>query len=124
MKYIISALLLTLSLQANAYDDSFTNDFDKTDIAREAVFLTLMAVDYKQTLDIKNNPNMWEQNPLLGKHPSDKKIKTYFVATSLAHVGIAMILPKEHREVWQYVGIALEALVVIHNKKMGLQFSF
>lgn len=99
-------------------------DWDEADTARQAVVLTTFALDYAQTKDIKNHQGLHETNVLMGRHPSDVRVRNYFVAASLAHTAIAYNLPKEWRPAFQYATIALEVAVIIKNKRMGLRYEF
>jgi hypothetical protein len=65
-----------------------------------------------------------EGNPLLGEHPSDARIRNYFVGATLAHVAIAKVLPTEYRPYWLGAGIIMELAQVIKNKQVGLSASF
>jgi hypothetical protein len=90
---------------------------------REAVYITLVAVDWNQTLQI-NAHGMYEMNPILGSHPSDAKINTLIPAAMLAHYYIATLLPTEYRKAWQYAWIGIESAYVVRNMSLGLQINF
>ena len=53
----------------------------RADLAREAIFAAEVLVDYRQTLDIKNHPGVYELNPIMGRHPSDDRIAIGCAAT-------------------------------------------
>lgn len=81
----------------------------------------LLWIDRNQTLQIKDHPKLHEVNILLGKHPSDTKITSYFVLCVLAALAAPAILPTE----WT-LGIlgsvsVLQAFVIYHNYKNKLK---
>lgn len=95
----------------------------------EWAYQAVAAVDMMQTLDIKNHSDIHEYNPILGSHPSDKAIVTYFVGTNLAHAGITKFLQAHgwsdrQIAIWEYTSIGIESIVVAHNFKIGLQVRF
>ena len=90
----------------------------------ELTFAALMLVDYKQTMDIKNRPGYYEVNPLLGRRPSDARIRNYFIGATVAHAAITYALPEKYRPVWQWGTIAVEGVVLLHNRSIGLRVTF
>ncbi len=117
----ISALFLSANVQAQIIPDDWTS----ADTAREAVFVSLWVADYKQTTDIKNHPDLHETNPLLGLHPSDSKIRNYFLGVGIAHVLISRTLPAGWpRQTYAYARIAMEVAYVVKNKRLGMQIKF
>lgn len=116
-KTVLLSVLL-LPVLANA------NDWTTQDTYREAIVYIALALDATQTLDIKRHQGMYETNPLLGKHPTDRKIIGYFLGVAAAHTGIAAILPTPYREYFQNGTIALELMVIGNNKRIGLSARF
>lgn len=98
--------------------------------------LTLSALDMLQTLDIKNHPPkcktsgsvrtcfvLAEGNPLLGSHPTDLRVVSYFSASVLL-VGAAWYwLPPRYRWAVPLVSGIVEAAFVGHNVAFGLRFA-
>jgi hypothetical protein len=117
MKNLI-ALLLILPAFANA------DDWTTADTQRELVFAALMVADVAQTHDIARHANMEEINPILGKHPSNARINTYFAASMAAQYLIAQALPAEYRHAWQYAGIGFELGFIQSNYKLGIRADF
>jgi hypothetical protein len=109
-------LLLLLLFCSTAYAD----DWSRADTYREATYLTLHTIDWAQTREIARNPNYYEQNMYLGKHPSIREVDRYFAAMALAHIGVAYILPSEWRTPFQYVTIGVEVGAVVHNYSIGI----
>ncbi len=117
-KLLLFTTLLALCSGAHA------SDWTTADTNRQAVVLTTFAADYAQTRDIKNHDWAYETNPLLGKHPSDNRIRNYFVGSAIIHTAVMYHLPPEWRKKAQYATIALQVAVIIRNKRMGLHFQF
>ena len=78
----------------------------------------------KQTMDIKNHPGYYEMNPLMGKHPSDARLRNYSIAAIAGHVAITQLLPDQYRPAWQWGTIGVEAGYVLHNRSIGLKIAF
>jgi hypothetical protein len=83
-----------------------------------------LIADYAQTRDIKNHQGFYETNPLLGRNPSDSRIRNYFISSALIHTGIAYNMKPAMRKDFQYATIALQVAVILHNKKIGLRYEF
>ncbi len=121
MKTLIAIISLVLATSANAESNEWTKNNTKAEIA----FASAMLLDYGQTKAIKNNPNMSEHNPILGRHPSDVAIRNYFLLTTAGHYVIASKLSAGWpRNAWQYSWIGIEAAIVIKNKRVGATFEF
>ena len=117
-KLLLSLLLLTLPTLSKA------NDWTTNDTIRQTAVLSTFSLDYAQTRDIKNHAWAYETNPILGRHPSDRRITLYFLSASVIHTGIAYKLPPDWRRGFQYTTLALQLAVIAHNKKIGLRFEF
>jgi len=103
---------------------AIAGDLSPIEQKREWLVYTTLALDAAQTLDIKNHPNLYETNPLLGRHPSDTKIVAYFIGAGFGHNAITKKLPTEYRAAWQYGWAALEIGTIIRNRKLNLRFNF
>jgi len=113
MKKILPLIFFLFTFQAHA-------DWTKQDTITESVFLSTLAVDAMQTIDIKNHPGMYETNPILGRHPSDDQVIAYFITTGYLHYQIAKHLDSKYRKIWQYMWISVEVGVINHNQAMGV----
>lgn len=121
MNATIKASILPLLLCAGLAQ---AGDWTDKDTVTQAVVLSTFALDYMQTKDIKNHSDLRETNVFLGNHPSDARVRNYFVAASILHTAIAYKLPPEWRRTFQYTTIALQVVTVIKNKRLGLNFEF
>lgn len=128
MKKLVLGLVLASSLGSVCADDlnllPGRYDLSEKEIRNELIFAGTLLVDYNQTLDIKNHPGMYETNPILGQHPSDARIRNYFLLAGLGHYAVTKALPSEYRPYWQYGWIALEVLTILHNQQIGLKVNF
>ena len=91
--------------------------WDNADKTLESIFLALMAGDERQT-EAAQRANLPEANPILGEHPSKTKIRSYFAATALAHMGLADLLPSKYRKVLQGLSVGFEGNVVNQNRNL------
>lgn len=85
--------------------------------------------DMLTTLDISRHPNLVEENPLMGQHPSDGKVLGYFAATGVLHYLVTRELVRENVpapivQTWEALGIGLEVGMVAHNYQIGLRARF
>ena len=103
---------------------SGASDWTREDTYREATYLTLHTIDWAQTRNIARNPLYYEQNAILGKHPSVGKVDGYFVLTGLAHIAISYYLPTEYRKAFQYITLGIEGGAVAHNISLGIGVKF
>lgn len=107
-----------------AEDEWWGKDWTNADTARETAYTVLHIADWGQTRYIAKNPQFYEQNPLLGEHPSVGRVDTYFISGLIAHTAISYALPPKYRRIWQYIGIVMEGGVVAHNTSIGVRFGF
>lgn len=122
----------------------------RTDVALDATFWALFAVDWLQTLEVARHPT-WtvalpcsqavgadgslinlpprvvhldrytEHNPLLGRHPSVPKVHAYFLAAGLGYVlATRTFLPQWRRGI-TLTAVSLEALSVNGNIQAGIR---
>lgn len=94
--------------------------WDTFDTICELTYLGFCYADMKQTLDIKNHKRLFENNILLGHHPSDKNIKIYFASIAVIQPIIAYMLPKRYRASFNGFTIGVEWMCVWGNYNRGL----
>jgi hypothetical protein len=114
---ILSALLLSTALLGG-------EPWTRKDKLLEGAFVVATAMDWRQTRDIKNHPGLHEQNSILGRHPSDRAVDTYFVTSVLLHAVVADQLSGKWRTAWQAVWIGLEVGTVQRNYALGIRLNF
>jgi hypothetical protein len=119
---MFALLVAFLCSQAKADD---TNPNAKTPVT-EWVYQGAAFADMLTTLDIAKHPNLVEENPLMGQHPSDGKVLGYFAATGVLHYLVTRELVRENVpapivQTWEALGIGLEVGMVAHNYSIGLR---
>jgi len=99
-----------------------------TDTALEVAALTSLTIDFHQTLQIHQQyaagRERGESNFLLGTHPSESKIRNYFVASSLIQFAVAHSLSGGARTCFLSGVLGLELVVTQRNKEIGLSYRF
>ena len=98
--------------------------WEKQDTVLQATYTALHILDWAQTREIERNQAYHELNPILGRHPSEGRINTYFASTLLGHTLVSVLLPKPYRTWWQCVTIGIEAGVTGSNYIIGVQGGF
>lgn len=94
------------------------------EIQMQIAMTALYLVDYGQTRDIKNHVGYYETNPLLGKHPSDVRIRNYFAGVIVGSAVVTYLLPSNLRPYWQWGNIIVQVGVTAHNHNIGLGVKF
>lgn len=119
--FIASILISCLTAKAEAFDT-----WSSQDVKLQATYSVLHVLDWMQTLDIKNHRerDVYETNPVLGKHPSNAKINAYMGSTLILNAVVTHILPSKYRPWWQVAGISVEASCVVNNYNLGLRVKF
>lgn len=88
-----------------------------------AITVLLLNIDRNQTLQIKDHPELHEVNVLLGKHPSDKTINTYFAGCILIAAAFPFVnqLPSEWAVGILGVTSLVELVAIVNNVKNKLK---
>ena len=88
------------------------------------LFNILQGIDMLQTLEIANNDNYYEKNKILGKHPSETQVITYFIARGFAHYHATKMIPQKYRSLWQGYNIFYNYDVIKDNHEIGIRIDF
>ena len=121
-KILIPLILLFLCFPKSVIA---ADEWTTGDTYREVTAFVLRSIDWKTTLDIARRPQEFsELNPLLGHHPSEGKVNTYFLITSLIHPVISYYLPKDYRIAFQYISIGVSGTAGLTNLWSGLQIKY
>lgn len=112
-------------LLAACSSTALASDWKEADTDRQIAYLILHAVDWGQTRNIARNPNdYYEFNPLLGEHPSVKRVDSYMLVSALTHTAISYVLPPKWREAFQQVTLSVKSGLVNHNFSIGLRIDY
>tara|TARA_Y200000002_G_C22596549_1_gene627596 strand:+ start:544 stop:921 length:378 start_codon:yes stop_codon:yes gene_type:complete len=122
----ILLLLFLLCSNANALDleKYYKEDLTEVDKANIVVFNVLQGIDMLQTLEIANNDNYYEKNKILGKHPSESQVITYFIARGFAHYHVTKMIPQKYRNIWHGYNIVYNYDVIRDNHQLGIRIDF
>jgi len=90
--------------------------------ALETAYLSLLAADYLQTRWIADNS--YELNPILGRHPSQAKVRNYFLGVAAGSLAVLEVLPSDKRRVALICMVGLEGATVARNLRIGVRFKF
>ena len=99
-----------------------TDPLSKGEKAGIIAYNVVSAMDMLQTMEIQSNPAFTEMNPLIGD--SDGEVIGYFVAKSILHYGLTVLLPEQYREAWLGISIVPSIYAVGHNKSVGVKMKF
>ena len=108
-------------IEVQKYYKEDLTEFDKANIV---LFNVLQGIDILQTLEIANNDDYYEKNPILGKHPSEAHVVAYFVARGFAHYHLTNIIPQEYRNLFHGVNLIYNYNTVQNNHDIGIRIDF
>lgn len=81
-----------------------------------------LSIDWLQTRVIAANPlRFYELNPILGRHPSLRRVNIYFSAWLVIVAVLWMVLPTAWGKAGCLFGIVFEAITVWRNHRLGLR---
>ena len=123
---LISTCITLFSSKANAIDlrKYYKEPLTETDKKGIIVFNLLQTIDMLQTLEIANNDAYYEKNPILGKHPSEFQVITYFIARGFAHYEATKMIPEKYRNIWHGYNIIYNYDVIRDNHQLGIRINF
>lgn len=118
-------MLLCLCATASAED---ADKWTRGDTVLQAAVLSFTAIDASQTLKIARNPDKYYESgfacTFIGEHPSVHSVKQYFIVSAIVKTGVAVLLPKPYRTVWQAANIGISLSYIHKNMEIGLRLSF
>lgn len=118
MRTLLAALAILFPLAAGAAD------WSKQDKALFTASTALLAADWAQTRSIAKQPErFYEKNPLLGRHPSVRRVNNYFAGAILLNYFITDALRGDVRTAWQVGVIVVEGTVVTRNYGIGIRMN-
>lgn len=121
MKKLAFIFLLLTARPAVALDP-----LTSADVAGEAAFASLVAVDVMQTRWFLTHPGYEELNPILGSNPSAAKLYLGALGGVVLHAGVTKLLPAKYRPLWRHVSLAVQTGFVGNNIGVtgGLHLTF
>jgi len=120
MKKLLFTLILTLlSLEG------ISQELSKTEKVGELAFQTVNFIDMMQTLEIVQHDDLYyETNPILGKHPQQHEVITYFMIRGSLHYQITKWLPEKFRMPWLTVTFFPQIPIIEHNHNLGIRIGW
>ena len=120
MKWLFLVLALVVPSTAVAADE-----WTPEERSLEAAYLMADVLDWSQTRYIAAHPEKFEENnPVLGPHPSQQRVDTWFTTAGIGQVVIAHYLPHQYREGWIMAGLFIETAMVTHNAQLNVRFKW
>jgi hypothetical protein len=125
IKTIIMFLLLFGSnVHAIDLGKYYKEELSDTDKKAIMVFNILQGIDMLQTLEIANNDNYYEKNKIMGKHPSEVQVISYFIARGFAHYHATKMIPAKYRPIWHTYNVVYNYDVIRNNHSIGIRIDF
>ena len=121
---IILMLLFGSSVHAIDLEKYYQEDLTETDKKAIVAFNILQGIDMLQTLEIANNDNYYEKNKIMGKHPSEAQVVTYFIARGLAHYQATKMIPQKYMSIWHTYNIVYNYNIIKDNHELGIRIDF
>jgi len=123
-KIILLFLLICTSANAIDLEKYYKEDLTEIDRANIVLFNVLQGIDMLQTLEIANNDAYYETNPILGKHPSEAEVVTYFIARGLVHYQATRMIPQRYRNFFHGYNVVYNYNVIRDNHQLGIRIDF
>ncbi len=119
-RIILIALIIVFSAPAASMSADEWSDRDKF---LELFSTALRAADWRQTVTISKNPDMYYEkiNPILGRHPSTTDVNMWFLTTAIIHPIVTHYLPKKYRPWWQGLFIGMSLYCIGTNLTIGIK---
>ena len=116
---MLSLLILTLSTS------TISKELTKSQKVGELAFQTVNFIDMMQTLEIVQHDDLYyETNPILGKHPRQNEVITYFMIRGAMHYHTTKWLPKKFRPVWLTITFLPQIPLIEHNHNLGIRIGW
>tara|TARA_Y100000748_G_scaffold288577_1_gene273636 strand:+ start:3724 stop:4101 length:378 start_codon:yes stop_codon:yes gene_type:complete len=123
-KIILLMFLLTTPAKGFDLEKYYQEPLTKFDKKGILVFNVLQTIDMLQTLEIANNDAYYEKNPILGKHPNELHVVSYFIARGFAHYHVTKMIPQRYRNIWHGYNIVYNYDVIRDNHAIGIRIDF
>ena len=94
------------------------------DKANIVLFNVIQGIDMLQTLEIANNDAYYEKNKILGKHPSEAQVVTYFISRGFAHYHLTKMIPQKYRNLFHGYNIVYNYNTIKDNHNLGIRINF
>ena len=119
MKKLLLLILLLFPFTANS------KELSKPEKVGEFSFQIVNFIDMMQTLEIVQHDDLYyETNPILGKHPRQNEVITYFMIRGAMHYHITKWLPEKFRPAWLTITFLPQVPIIEHNHNLGIRIEW
>ena len=119
MKKLLLLILFLFPFTANS------EELSKPEKIGELSFQVVNFIDMMQTLEIVQHDDLYyETNPILGKHPQQHEVLTYFMIRGVMHYEITKWLPEKYRFTWLTVTFLPQLPLLEHNHNLGIRIGW
>jgi len=119
MKKLIVIIILLFSFTSKS------EEFSKPEKIGELSFQLVNFLDMMQTIEIVQHDDLYyETNPILGKHPQQHEVITYFMLRGYAHYRVTQWLPEKFRMPWLTISVLPQIPILEHNHNLGIRVTF
>ena len=119
MKKLLLLILILLSSTA------ISEELSKGEKVGELSFQVVNFIDMMQTLEIVQHGDLYyETNPILGKHPQQHEVITYFMIRGATHYHVTKWLPKKFRIPWLTGTFFPQVPVIKQNHNLGIRIGW
>ena len=119
MKKLLLLILLLASFTTNG------EALSKGEKVGELSFQVVNFIDMMQTLEIVQHGDLYyETNPILGKHPQQHEVITYFMIRGATHYHITKWLPEKFRIPWLTITFLPQVPIIEHNHNLGIRIGW
>ena len=98
--------------------------WERADTNRELAWQAIHLADWAQTLQIEDDPDLYETNPFIGEDADRGRVNTWMAGTAIAHYLISRKLSPRKRRIWQWATIITAGAFVQNNHRLGLEIKF
>lgn len=96
-----------------------TKEWSRNDTIRQGIVTSLFVADWRQTQHIVKNPGHYsERNPILGEHPSMRRVNALFILFIPGHAWVMSLLDSDTRKIVQRTYIVVEGYNVYRNERI------
>ena len=122
IKKLLLCLLFIGSAQAEPFD-GWTDEEKTWFVASEVA----QVMDYQTTRDmlfVQKSKDYYEQNLLVGRHPSPNKLMAFEIGTLVGNYFFTDWLDHDMRLNWLKMHVGIELVVIRHNLLIGARLNF
>ena len=122
--FVLSFVFTKVKADALDFKKYYKEDLTEVDKANIVLFNVMQGIDMLQTLEIANDDDYYETNPILGKHPSEAHVVAYFVFRGFAHYHATNIIPQKYRNYFHGYNIIYNFNTIKDNHELGIRIDF